>query len=179
MGLTGEPVPPLIRSGAIVSRKSLRPSSGVDDEPVLWSIRAFRHGDRVSGSCLSGPSWASIGETLVQLNRFDLNLLVAPDALLREKSVTRAAERVYMSQPAMSSALGRLRGGMTLSARARPPLGTSSRRPRSGDRGLQSHLYLGVAEIQFMIYRSSASRPADAGTAGATATRKPVSSQAR
>jgi DNA-binding transcriptional LysR family regulator len=41
--------------------------------------------------------------------RFDLNLLVALDALLHEKSVTRAAERVFVSQPAMSLALGKLR----------------------------------------------------------------------
>ena len=41
--------------------------------------------------------------------RFDLNLLVALDALLREKSVTRAAERVSLSQPAMSAVLQKLR----------------------------------------------------------------------
>lgn len=39
----------------------------------------------------------------------DLNLLVALDALLEERSVTAAAERMHLSQPAMSSALGRLR----------------------------------------------------------------------
>ncbi|HWS67476.1 MAG TPA: LysR family transcriptional regulator, partial [Steroidobacteraceae bacterium] len=37
-------------------------------------------------------------------NRFDLNLLTALDALLREKSVTRAGERVCLSQSAMSGA---------------------------------------------------------------------------
>jgi len=45
----------------------------------------------------------------MQLNRFDLNLLIAMDALLREKNVTRAAERVFVSQPAMSAALHKLR----------------------------------------------------------------------
>lgn len=45
----------------------------------------------------------------MHFNRFDLNLLVALDALLEEKNVTRAAERLYMSQPAMSGALQRLR----------------------------------------------------------------------
>jgi len=45
----------------------------------------------------------------MRLNKFDLNLLVALDALLREKSVTRAAERLFLSQPAMSAALARLR----------------------------------------------------------------------
>lgn len=39
----------------------------------------------------------------------DLNLLTALDALLTERNVTRAAERILMSQPAMSSVLGRLR----------------------------------------------------------------------
>jgi len=42
-------------------------------------------------------------------HRLDLNLLVALDALLEEASVSRAAERVFLSQPAMSHALGRLR----------------------------------------------------------------------
>ncbi len=39
----------------------------------------------------------------------DLNLLFALDALLKEKNVTRAAERVLISQPAMSGALNKLR----------------------------------------------------------------------
>lgn len=39
----------------------------------------------------------------------DLNLLVAFDALTKERNVTRAAEQVGVSQPAMSAALSRLR----------------------------------------------------------------------
>ena len=39
----------------------------------------------------------------------DLNLLVALDALLDERSVTRAANRVGLSQPGMSNTLARLR----------------------------------------------------------------------
>lgn len=39
----------------------------------------------------------------------DLNLLVAFDALMNERNVTRAAARVGVSQPAMSAALARLR----------------------------------------------------------------------
>jgi len=39
----------------------------------------------------------------------DLNLLVALDALLAEQNVSRAAERLHLSQPAVSAALGRLR----------------------------------------------------------------------
>ena len=45
----------------------------------------------------------------MQFNRFDLNLLVALDMLLRERNVTRAAERAHISQPAMSAALHKLR----------------------------------------------------------------------
>jgi DNA-binding transcriptional LysR family regulator len=41
--------------------------------------------------------------------RIDLNLLVAFDALMLEQSVGRAAERVFLGQPAMSHVLGRLR----------------------------------------------------------------------
>jgi DNA-binding transcriptional LysR family regulator len=43
------------------------------------------------------------------LRRFDLNLLVAFDILIAERSVTLAARRMGVGQPAMSSALARLR----------------------------------------------------------------------
>ncbi len=43
------------------------------------------------------------------IRSLDLNLLVALDALLRERSVTRAARRVGVGQPAMSHSLKRLR----------------------------------------------------------------------
>ncbi|KWV48530.1 hypothetical protein AS156_18875 [Bradyrhizobium macuxiense] len=39
----------------------------------------------------------------------DLNLLVALDAILEERSVKAASERLCLSQPAMSAAIGRLR----------------------------------------------------------------------
>lgn len=46
---------------------------------------------------------------MTNISTFDLNLLRVLDALLREGSVTRAAARVGLSQPATSAALGRLR----------------------------------------------------------------------
>ncbi|WP_390898743.1 LysR family transcriptional regulator [Pseudomonas brenneri] len=64
------------------------------------------------------------------LRRIDLNLLVILDALLSEQHVTRAAERLHLSQPAVSHALARLRdllgdpllvrqgGGLVATARA-------------------------------------------------------------
>lgn len=45
----------------------------------------------------------------MQLGSVDLNLLVALDALLEERNVSRAAERLLVGQPAMSSTLARLR----------------------------------------------------------------------
>jgi DNA-binding transcriptional LysR family regulator len=45
----------------------------------------------------------------VNLARLDLNLLVALDALLQERSVTRAAARMGLGQPAVSAQLARLR----------------------------------------------------------------------
>ncbi len=45
----------------------------------------------------------------MRFKRLDLNLLVALDALLTEKSVSLAAERICLSQSATSSALSRLR----------------------------------------------------------------------
>jgi DNA-binding transcriptional LysR family regulator len=46
---------------------------------------------------------------MTDLRLFDLNLLVAFDALIAERNVTRAARRVGIGQPAMSHALSRLR----------------------------------------------------------------------
>ena len=43
------------------------------------------------------------------LSRVDLNLLVAYQVLMQEKNVTRAAERLFVTQPAMSKTLNRLR----------------------------------------------------------------------
>ena len=72
-------------------------------------------------------SQTHVAETL---HRIDLNLLVALDALTRERSVTKAAERAGVTQSAMSHTLRRLRdlfddpllvrgrGGMVLTPRA-------------------------------------------------------------
>ena len=45
----------------------------------------------------------------MNLRTFDLNLLLVFDAILRERSVMRAAEALGLSQPALSHALNRLR----------------------------------------------------------------------
>jgi DNA-binding transcriptional LysR family regulator len=50
-----------------------------------------------------------MNKTEQQLSRIDLNLLIALSVLLKERSVTKAAEVLYISQPAMSRTLQRLR----------------------------------------------------------------------
>lgn len=45
----------------------------------------------------------------MRFHQFDLNLLVYLDALLTERSVSKAALRVHITQPSMSEALSRLR----------------------------------------------------------------------
>lgn len=66
----------------------------------------------------------------MNIRTLDLNLLPVLDALLSERHVTRAAERLHLSQPAVSNALARLRdqlgdpllvrgaGGLLLTPRA-------------------------------------------------------------
>jgi len=48
----------------------------------------------------------------MNISGFDLNLLRVLDALLHEGSTTRAGHRIGLSQPAVSAALGRLRGAL-------------------------------------------------------------------
>lgn len=45
----------------------------------------------------------------MNISQIDLNLFVVLDAIYTEGSLTRAAQRLYLSQPAVSHALGRLR----------------------------------------------------------------------
>jgi DNA-binding transcriptional LysR family regulator len=50
-----------------------------------------------------------LNKTAPKLGAIDLNLLVVFDAIMRDRSVTRAGQRLGLSQPAMSHALTRLR----------------------------------------------------------------------
>ena len=45
----------------------------------------------------------------MQISRIDLNLLVVLDAIYTEGGITRAAEKLHLTQPAISHSLGRLR----------------------------------------------------------------------
>src|SRR6267378_860032 len=56
-----------------------------------------------------GRSTNPLTKTAPRLGAIDLNLLVVFDAIMRDRSVTRAGQRLGLSQPAMSHALTRLR----------------------------------------------------------------------
>jgi DNA-binding transcriptional LysR family regulator len=65
-----------------------------------------------SGPPQSEPRSPDLGHpqpTILNWNSFDLNLLVVFDAIIQEKTLTRAGHRLGMSQPAVSHALARLR----------------------------------------------------------------------
>jgi len=81
----------------------------------------------------------------VNLAALDLNLLVALDALLREASVSRAADRIGLSQPATSHALRRLREvmGDPLLVRAGPRMELT---PRA--EALREPLAAALAQVQ-------------------------------
>src|SRR3954469_5671189 len=55
------------------------------------------------------PGLDRVDTGTVNLASLDLNLLVSLDALLQERSVTKAAARMGLSQPALSASLARLR----------------------------------------------------------------------
>src|SRR3977135_1874642 len=56
-----------------------------------------------------GWSFSRLNKTAPKLGAIDLNLLVVFDAIMRDRSVTRAGHPLGLSQPAMSHALTRLR----------------------------------------------------------------------
>lgn len=66
--------------------------------------------DRMRAKLISFKLFDSIMDIIENdLRRLDLNLLLTFRALLEERSVTRAAQRLFLGQPAVSGALKRLR----------------------------------------------------------------------
>lgn len=91
------------------------------------------------------------------LRNIDLNLLVTLDALLSEHSVTRAAERLHLSQPTVSVQLARLREIFD------DPLllpGPRGMRPTARADELREPLQYALAAIQKVIAPSSTFNPA-------------------
>lgn len=91
------------------------------------------------------------------LSRLDLNLLVAFDALVTERSVTRAAARVGLGQSAMSHALARLRTMFGDELLIRGPQGMRVT-PRA--QALIQPARAALAQIQEMVARREVFDPA-------------------
>ena len=93
------------------------------------------------------------------LSRLDLKLLVAFDALLAEGSVTRAAERVGIGQPAMSHALSRLRRLLKDELFVRAPDGV---RPTPRALALAGPVRVALSAIQETLLQGEGFEPAEA-----------------
>ena len=93
----------------------------------------------------------------MDLHGIDLNLLVAFDALIAERSVTRAGTRIGRTQPAMSAALARLRALLDDELFVRSPKGLQPT-PRALD--LAEPLGRALAEIQRTLEFTQAFDPA-------------------
>lgn len=93
----------------------------------------------------------------VDLARVDLNLLVALDALLAERSVTRAAARIGLGQSAMSSTLARLRRLFDDELLTRSPEGM---RPTPRALALAEPLRTALRQVQALVRREEAFDPA-------------------
>ncbi|MFO1047254.1 MAG: LysR family transcriptional regulator [Geminicoccaceae bacterium] len=90
------------------------------------------------------------------LARLDLNLLVALDALLTERSVTRAAARVGLGQSAMSHNLARLR---TLFGDELLTRGADGMQPTPRAIALADPVRVALAQIQALVAREEAFDP--------------------
>src|SRR5258707_14359396 len=73
----------------------------------------------------------SDGVRPLNLASTDLNLLVAFDALMAERSVTRAGQRIGLGQPGISAVLARLRATFRDELSVRIPGRPMSPRPRA------------------------------------------------
>ena len=99
--------------------------------------------------------WGSIQK--MDIKRIDFNLLVTLDALLAERSVSRAAQRLNLSQPALSAQLARLR------AMLGDPLFVPSHRgmtPTPLALGLQAPLAAALARLRDVVTSARAFDPA-------------------
>lgn len=92
----------------------------------------------------------------INLARLDLNLLVALDALLTERGVTRAADRVGLGQSAMSHNLARLRALFGDELLTRGPEGM---RPTPRALALAAPVRAALAQIQALLSRDKAFDP--------------------
>src|SRR3954471_8453545 len=93
----------------------------------------------------------------VHVEAFDLNLLLAFDALWSERHVTRAARRIGVTQSAMSHALGRLRAQFEDPLFQRTPHGLQ---PTARAHGLAPTLTEALALVRRAVEQPSRFAPA-------------------
>jgi len=94
----------------------------------------------------------------INLSRIDLNLLVAFDALLTERSVTKAAARVGLGQSAMSHNLARLRQLFDDELFVRSPEGM---RPTPRALALADRVRVTLSDIEALVTRADEFDPAN------------------
>ena len=124
------------------------------DDADSWYLWRESFGDPVAPQA-SDP----VNPNPHSLPNIDVNLLMAFEALLQERSVSRAAQRVGLSQPAMSNALARLRvmlGDPILVRSGRGMVAT----PRA--ESLAEPLRDALAGIERVLARAEAFEPATA-----------------
>lgn len=95
----------------------------------------------------------------INLARVDLNLLVALDALLAERSVTKAAARIGIGQSAMSHNLARLRELFDDELMTRGPGGMQ---PTPRALALADPVRIALAQIETLVSRAETFDPATA-----------------
>ncbi|MFA9476051.1 MAG: LysR family transcriptional regulator [Filomicrobium sp.] len=94
----------------------------------------------------------------INLSRIDLNLLVGFDALLAERSVTKAAARVGLGQSAMSHNLARLRQLFDDELFVRSPEGM---RPTPRALALADRVRVALSDIEALVTRADEFDPAN------------------
>lgn len=95
----------------------------------------------------------------MNIRNFDLNLLVVLDALLRERSVSRAAERLSLTQPAISNALNRLRSQLDDEVMIRTAQGMQ---PTALAKSLEEPIRRALRQIETSLNANLAFEPAQA-----------------
>src|SRR3954462_13444121 len=93
-----------LAAAAIALSGSLRSSGGMS-----VTLPTVADGGSLGKRRCVMPGIDRVDTGAVNLASLDLNLLVSLDALLQERSVTKAAARMGLSQPALSASLARLR----------------------------------------------------------------------
>jgi DNA-binding transcriptional LysR family regulator len=95
----------------------------------------------------------------MNLRALDLNLLVVFDAVMQDRSVTKAAERLHMAQPALSHALGRLRQALGDELFIRTPEGMT---PTPKAESLGDGVRVALSDLRMILGSAEPFEPATA-----------------